>query len=67
MAVKELRKGSKADSQTAEDKFNSLNRFALNLNDIWNEYSAGDLSKYHSNENNVEVISLLIGRHYLRN
>ena len=33
MAVNELRKGSKADSQTAEDKFNSLNRFALNLNE----------------------------------
>ncbi len=32
-AVKELRKGSKVDSQTAEDKFNSLNRFALNLNE----------------------------------
>jgi ATP-dependent Clp protease ATP-binding subunit ClpB len=33
MAVKELRKGSKVDSQSAEDKFNSLNRFALNLNE----------------------------------
>ncbi len=32
-AVVELRKGSKVDSQTAEDKFNSLNRFALNLNE----------------------------------
>lgn len=32
-AIEELRKGSKVDSQTAEDKFNSLNRFALNLND----------------------------------
>lgn len=32
-AVEDLRKGSKVDSQTAEDKFNSLNRFALNLND----------------------------------
>lgn len=33
LAVKELRKGSKVDSQTAEDKFNSLNRFAMNLNE----------------------------------
>ncbi len=33
LAIKELRKGSKVDSQTAEDKFNSLNRFALNLNE----------------------------------
>lgn len=31
-AVKELRKGASVDSQTAEDKFDSLNRFAINLN-----------------------------------
>jgi len=33
LAIENLRKGSKVDSQTAEDKFNSLNRFALNLNE----------------------------------
>ncbi len=33
-AVKELRKGSKVDSQTAEDTYNALNRFAINLNDM---------------------------------
>ncbi|WP_297092545.1 ATP-dependent chaperone ClpB [uncultured Draconibacterium sp.] len=33
LAIDELRKGSKVDSQTAEDKFNSLNRFAINLNE----------------------------------
>jgi len=33
-AVNELRKGSKADSQTAEDTFDSLNRFAINLNEM---------------------------------
>jgi len=33
-AINELRKGSKADSQTAEDTFNSLNRFAINLNEM---------------------------------
>ncbi len=32
-AVLELRKGAKVDSQTAEDRFNSLNRFAINLNE----------------------------------
>ncbi|MDD4190027.1 MAG: ATP-dependent chaperone ClpB [Mangrovibacterium sp.] len=32
-AIAELRKGAKADSQTAEDRFNSLNRFAINLNE----------------------------------
>jgi len=33
LAVEELRKGAKVDSPTAEDKFNSLNRFAVNLNE----------------------------------
>jgi ATP-dependent Clp protease ATP-binding subunit ClpB len=33
-AILELRKGSKVDSQTAEDRFNSLNRFAINLNEM---------------------------------
>ncbi len=33
LAIEELRKGAKADSQTAEDTFNSLNRFAINLNE----------------------------------
>src|SRR5574344_1506342 len=32
-AVNELRKGAKADSETAEDKFNSLGRYAINLVD----------------------------------
>ena len=32
-AILELRKGAKVDSQTAEDKFNSLSRFAVNLNE----------------------------------
>ena len=32
-AVDELRKGSKVDSQTAEDRFNSLGRYAVNLNE----------------------------------
>ncbi len=32
-AIADLRKGSKADSQTAEDRFDSLNRYAINLNE----------------------------------
>ena len=32
-AVTELRKGATVDSQTSEDTFNSLNRFAINLNE----------------------------------
>jgi len=34
MAISELRKGAKVDSQTAEDTYNALNRFAINLNDM---------------------------------
>ncbi|MDE5419508.1 ATP-dependent chaperone ClpB [Labilibaculum sp. DW002] len=32
-AINELRKGAKVDSQTAEDTFNSLHRFAVDLNE----------------------------------
>jgi ATP-dependent Clp protease ATP-binding subunit ClpB len=32
--IKELRKGSKAESQSAEDAYNALNRFAININDM---------------------------------
>lgn len=31
LAIRDLRKGSKVDSQTAEDTYNALNRFAINL------------------------------------
>ena len=33
-ATEQLRKGSKADSQSAEDAYNALNRFAININDL---------------------------------
>ena len=32
-AIEDLRKGSKVNSQSAEDTYNSLNRFAINLNE----------------------------------
>ncbi len=32
-AIDELRKGAKVDSQTSDDTFNSLNRYAINLNE----------------------------------
>ncbi len=32
-SIAELRKGSKVDSQTAEERFDSLNRYAINLNE----------------------------------
>jgi len=34
LAIAELRKGAKVDSQTAEDTYNALNRFAINLNEM---------------------------------
>ncbi|HPX05475.1 MAG TPA: ATP-dependent Clp protease ATP-binding subunit, partial [Tenuifilaceae bacterium] len=34
LAMKELRKGSTVNSQTAEDTYNALNRFAINLNEM---------------------------------
>lgn len=33
-AIAELRKGARATSQSAEDSFNALNRFAVNLNEM---------------------------------
>ena len=33
-AIKELRQGRKVDSATAEDTYNALGRFAINLNDL---------------------------------
>ncbi len=33
-AIEELRKGSKVNSQTAEDTYNALNRFAIHLNEM---------------------------------
>jgi ATP-dependent Clp protease ATP-binding subunit ClpB len=33
-AIAELRKGSSVESQTADDTFNSLNRYAINLNEM---------------------------------
>ena len=33
-AIKQLRKGSTVSSQTAEETYNSLNKYALNLNDM---------------------------------
>lgn len=33
-AIMELHKGTKVDSQTAEDTYNALNRFAINLNEM---------------------------------
>ncbi|MAY83419.1 MAG: ATP-dependent chaperone ClpB [Flavobacteriales bacterium] len=37
VAIKELRKGEKVTSQTAEDTYNALNKYAKNLNQLANE------------------------------
>jgi len=34
IAIKDLRKGSTVNSESAEDQYNSLNRYALNLNEM---------------------------------
>lgn len=34
LAIAELRKGARVNSQTAEDTYNALNRFAINLNEM---------------------------------
>jgi len=34
MAIKQLRKGSTVDTQTAEDTYNAINRYARNLNEM---------------------------------
>lgn len=34
LSIAELRKGANVNSQTAEDTYNALNRFAINLNDM---------------------------------
>jgi ATP-dependent Clp protease ATP-binding subunit ClpB len=34
LAIKQLRKGSTVNSQTAEETYNALNKYALNLNDM---------------------------------
>lgn len=34
LAIAELRKGAKVESQTAEETYNALNRFAINLNEM---------------------------------
>ena len=33
-----------------------ITNFALNLDDIWNENSSKDLSKHHSNQNNIAIV-----------
>ncbi len=58
-AIKDLRKGSKVDSQTAEDTFNSLNRFAINLNE---QAGSGKLDPVIGREDEIRRILQILSR-----
>ncbi|MBN2213713.1 MAG: ATP-dependent chaperone ClpB [Bacteroidales bacterium] len=58
-AIKDLRKGSKVDSQTAEDTFNSLNRFAINLNE---QAESGKLDPVIGREDEIRRILQILSR-----
>lgn len=58
-AIHELRKGDKVDSQTAEDRFNSLNRFAINLNE---QARSGRLDPVIGREEEIRRILQILSR-----
>ena len=59
LAITELRKGSKVESQTAEDTFNSLNRFAINLNEM---AGAGKLDPVIGRDEEIRRILQILSR-----
>ena len=58
-AVAELRKGERVNSQTSEDTYDSLNRFAINLN---KRASAGSLDPVIGRDEEIRRILQIIGR-----
>lgn len=58
-AIAELRKGSKATSQSAEDSFNALNRFAINLNEM---ARAGKLDPVIGRDEEIRRILQILSR-----
>jgi len=58
-AIAELRKGAKATSQSAEDSFNALNRFALNLNEMARE---GKLDPVIGRDEEIRRIMQILSR-----
>jgi ATP-dependent Clp protease ATP-binding subunit ClpB len=58
-AITELRKGSKVNSETAEDSFNSLNRFAVNLNEMALQ---GKLDPVIGRDNEIRRILQILSR-----
>ncbi len=57
--ILELRKGSKVDSQSAEDTYNALNRFAINLND---QAAKGKLDPVIGRDDEIRRILQILSR-----
>ena len=58
-SVDELRKGASVDSQTADDTFNSLNRYAINLNE---RARLGKLDPVIGRDDEIRRILQILGR-----
>lgn len=58
-AIRDLRKGSKVDTQTAEDTFNALNRFAINLNE---QARTGKLDPVIGREEEIRRVLQILSR-----
>jgi len=58
-AIQDLRKGSKVDSQTSEDTYNSLNRFAINLIE---QARAGKLDPVIGRDDEIRRVLQIISR-----
>lgn len=58
-AILELRKGKKVDSQTAEDTYNSLNRYAINLNE---RAKAGKLDPVIGRDEEIRRVLQILSR-----
>ncbi len=58
-AIDDLRKGSSVENQTSDDTFNSLNRFAINLND---RARSGRLDPVIGRDEEIRRILQILGR-----
>ena len=58
-AIRDLRKGSTVDSQTAEETYNALNRYARNLNDL---ASKGKLDPVIGRDDEIRRILQILSR-----
>ncbi len=58
-AIEELRKGASVDSQTSDDTFNSLNRYAINLNE---RARLGKLDPVIGRDDEIRRILQILGR-----